>query len=45
VFPLGLLPPKHPFITFCGHKSSVTTRWPAHCSLEELTVMIFKHQK
>jgi hypothetical protein len=44
VVSIGDLPPEHPFNTSWGiHKSSVTVT--AHTSLEELTVMNFKHHK
>jgi hypothetical protein len=44
VVSIGDLPPEHPFNTSWGiHKSSVTVT--AHTSLEELTIMNFKHHK
>jgi hypothetical protein len=43
VVSIGVLPPEHPFITLWGYTSHLSLS--AHGSLEELTIINFKHHK
>jgi len=43
VVSIGVLSPEYPFITFWGY--TIHLSLSAHASLEELTVMNFKHHK